>query len=176
MTKTSPPKEIFVVSIKDVQREWEPENGDWVLKNETTHNFGFLHPHEPNKKNDGARKATQYEWAYRGMPKQTEDGHFWQYVREKYDHEKGCWVYENRPIEPEQEPRVWDNVPLAGFKIIDTVNRYRGNKLYKVMDPRGVVFEVTIKSMFEIFMNSTVIRGEIMHPCLWKANKNLVLA
>jgi hypothetical protein len=56
MTKTSPPKEIFVVSIKDVQREWGPENGDWVLKNETTHNFGFLHPHEPNKKNDGARE------------------------------------------------------------------------------------------------------------------------
>lgn len=59
--------------------------------------------------------------------------------------------------------------------IIDTVNRYRGNKLFKVLDPRGVEFEVTVKSLFAILMTGTVTKGVIQGKCVWKANKNLIL-
>jgi hypothetical protein len=70
-------------------------------------------------------------------------------------------------------PQVWDNVPLPGFRIIDTVNRYRGNKLFKVLDPRGVEFEITAKSLFHIVCEGEISHGVITTPCIWKSNKDL---
>ena len=58
---------------------------------------------------------------------------------------------------------------------IDTVRRYRGNKLFKVKDPRGLVFEITVASMFEILQDGVVEKGIIKSPCIWKTNKNLIV-
>ena len=82
----------------------------------------------------------------------------------------------DRKIPDEYAPRIWDNTPLTGFKLIDTVNRYRGNKLFKVLDPRGVEFEITVQSLYHILQEGSVRNGEILDACVWKSGKNLVVA
>jgi hypothetical protein len=166
------PKQLYVVSKNTPETEY-PVAGDWNNRIETPHNFGFLHPHEPHLKGDASRKKTQLSWAYSAGYYTIGDQH-WVRGRD-YDWSTRAYFDFDRPIEPEYAPRIWDNVPLTGFRIIDTVNRYRGNKLFKVMDPRGVEFEVTVANLFTLLMDGKVNEGEIMSPCMWKANKNLVV-
>ena len=170
------PDQIYVVSQKRSEYEY-PVPGNWNVKNEIEHNFGFLHPHEPTKATDAKRKHTQHQWAYSGMYEK--NGEFW---------EKGVeWIYNpvmhshanipyDRPIDPLYAPKVWDNVPLTGFTLIDTVNRYRGNKLFKVMDPRGIEFEITVQSLYHILCEGTVSNGLIVDACVWAKGKDLVVA
>lgn len=170
------PDQIYVVSQKRI--EWEyPVPGNWNIKNEIDHNFGFLHPHEPNKGTDAKRKQTQHSWAYDGL--YDNNGEWWERgVEWKYDPiiQKHSSVPYDRPIPEQYAPRVWDNVAHKGFKLIDTVNRYRGNKLFKVMDPRGVEFEITVQSLYHILCEGTVTNGEIMDACVWAKGKDLVVA
>jgi hypothetical protein len=169
------PKQLYIVSKNVIDREWSTP--DYKTCTETAHNFGFLHPHEPTLKPDAKRKQTQHDWAYSGE----------QYLRDgvwcvkgsdrEWRHGDNQWkvTYYDKPIEPEYAPRIWVNEPLTGFKIIDTVNRYRGNKLFKVLDPRGLEFEITVASLFEIIQIGTIENGIIKSACVWKANKNLVV-
>ena len=77
------PKQIYVVSQNRIETEY-PIPGNWNVRNEVDHNFGFLHPHEPNKATDAKRKKTQHDWAYRGMYEK--NGEFWQRGTDwKYD-------------------------------------------------------------------------------------------
>ena len=174
------PKQLFITSQKREDHEYP--DGDYDKEPiVTVHNFGFMHPHEPNVKTDANRKKTQFDWAY---------GYY--YFDIEYRQENGVWYqkgisYEfvngkreqvqfDKPIPAEYAPRIWDNVPLSGFKIIDTVNRYRGNKLFKVLDPRGIEFEITVQSLFNLIQSGTISNGEIMGECIWKHGKNLVFA
>ena len=182
MSSVKIPKQLYVVSMKLTEREYSKP--DYDTYTETVSNFGFLHPHEPQLKTDAKRKQTQNSWAYNSgysynnKVYQTETGewrHFgakWQYV----PGQQSVRVESDEPIPLEYAPRVWENDPLTGFMIVDTVNRYRGNKLFKVLDPRGVQFEVTVASLFEIIQHGTIVEGRIVDACLWKGNKNLVLA
>jgi hypothetical protein len=173
-TKISkPPKQLYVVSKNTPEYEY-PVAGDWQNRVEVPHNFGFLHPHEPHLKGDASRKETQLGWAYSRQTLYKVGEQFWVKGHE-YDYSTRQNVQFDRPLEPEYWPRVWDNVPLTGFRIIDTVNRSRGNKLLKVLDPRGVEFEITVKSLFTLLMEGEVKHGEIMSPCVWQTNKNLVV-
>ena len=170
------PKEIYVVSQNRVETEY-PIPGNWNVKNEIDHNFGFLHPHEPNKATDAKRKRTQHDWAYSGFYEK--NGEFWERgVDWKYDQLTQNYnkVPFDRKIADEYAPRVWENVPMTGFKIIDTVNRYRGNKLMKVLDPRGIEFEITIQSLFHLLQEGTVSNGVIQDACVWMKGKDLVVA
>ena len=184
----APPKQVFVVTQKREEHEWP--DGDYDKEPiVNVYNFGFLHPHEPNVKTDAKRKQSQMDWAYRDREVyQKEDGVWW------WKGDNGKWVsldeldsrgwnkreyvhdYFDEPIPLDYAPRVWDNVPLSGFKIIDTVNRYRGNKLFKVLDPRGIEFEITVQSLFNLIQTGTISKGEIMGECIWKHGKNLVFA
>ena len=179
------PKELYITVARTSDIEYVKDAQTWVKTNE--HLFGFLHPHEADalsetkRKADAARKQTQYNWAYASTPDSGltfENGVWHREVSHWERDETGrhILIKSKEKIEEELVPRVWVNEPLSGFKIVDTVNRYRGNKLYKVQDPRGIQFEVTIKSMFKILMESTVTHGEIMAPCVWAGNKNLVVA
>jgi len=181
MSSVKIPKQLYVVSKKVVEREYSKP--DYKTFTETTHNFGFLHPHEPTVKTDAKRKKTQLEWAYwdgrSANIYQTDTGEWRQSgTRYSYDYKNGRSHREefDEPIDKDHEPRVWDNEPLTGFTIVDTVNRYRGNKLFKVQDPRGVQFEVTVASLFEIIQHGTIEKGLIKDACVWKGNKNLVIA
>lgn len=174
------PKQLFVVSQNRPEFEY-PEPGNYNSKIETPHNFGFLHPHEPHLKPDTDRKSTQMHWAYGcGYASyQTEVyqlGDQWWVKGEEYNHATRTRETFDRMIDPQYAPRIWDNVPLTGFTIIDTVNRYRGNKLFKVLDPRGLEFEITVSSLFQLLMDGCVDKGVITVPCVWKANKNLIIA
>jgi len=173
---TKIPKQLYVVSMNRSEYEYPNSKlGDYSYKIETKHNFGFLHPHEPHLKADAGRKKTQNDWAYsRGELYMLGDQH-WLRGRD-YDYSTRQYVDFDRMIEPEYCPRIWDNQPLTGFRIIDTVNRYRGNKLFKVFDPRGVEFEISVTCLFQLLMDGEVRNGEIITPCVWKGNKNLVVA
>jgi hypothetical protein len=173
------PDQIYVVSQNRPETEYtkDPVTGVWSTKNVTDHNFGFLHPHEPTKATDAKRKSTQHSWAYYGLYEK--NGEFWEKGTDwKYDpvmHSHSSVPYD-RPIDPLYAPRIWDNVPMAEFKIIDTVNRYRGNKLFKVLDPRGVEFEITVQSLYHLLQESTVRNGVILDECVWMKGKDLVVA
>jgi hypothetical protein len=178
------PDQIYVVSQNRPENEYDrdPVTGVWITKHVTDHNFGFLHPHEPNKATDAKRKRTQHEWAYSGLYEKNgefwEKGSEWKYTPDTPNANGHPYTVINydRPIDPLYAPRVWDNVPMSGFKIIDTVNRYRGNKLFKVMDPRGVEFEITVQSLYHLLQESTVRNGVILDECVWMKGKDLVVA
>ena len=176
------PKELYVVSKPVLEYEY-PIPGDYNIKNEITHNFGFLHPHEPNRAADAKRKSTQHQWAYDlgpygGTLTHASNGWMTERTVYRYDPATGRNVQDfvTKHLEPEYEPRIWANTPQTGFELIDTVNRYRGNKLFKVLDPRGVQFEITVESLYNILCHGTVSNGIIQDPCVWKSGKNLVLA
>ena len=170
------PAEIYVVSQNRIETEY-PIKGNWSVKNEIDHNFGFLHPHEPTKATDSKRKITQHSWAYHGYYEKNgeawEKGSDWKYDPIMHSHSS---IPYDRQIDPLYAPKIWDNVPLEGFKLIDTVNRYRGNKLFKVLDPRGIEFEITVQSLFHLLQEGTVSNGIIQDPCVWMKNKDLVVA
>lgn len=172
------PSQIFVVSQSRPEREYTVP-GNWNVYTEIDHNFGFLHPHEPTKATDAKRKDTQMSWAYHGQAYEKEPGVWWrkgvEYKWDQVTHKNNPFPYDY-PIEEQHAPRVWDNVALTGFKLIDTVNRYRGNKLFKVLDPRGVEFEITVQSLYHILCEGTVSGGEIMDACVWAKGKDLVVA
>lgn len=167
------PKQIYVTSKLVTEYEWlyDKTTKEFSKSEENSYSFGFLHPHEPNTKADEKRKDTQHVWAYRCS----------------YDFYKEGGILKNRvwknsydfcdtSIDEFNHPKIFDNTPMSGFEIIDTVNRYRGNKLFKVKDPRGYVFEVTVASLFEIISNGIIENGVIKNPCIWKSNKNLIIA
>jgi hypothetical protein len=182
MSSVKIPKQLYVVSMKLTEREYSKP--DYDTYTETVSNFGFLHPHEPNLKADAKRKDTQNEWAYnRGYSYnnkvyQTETGEWYTkgYRFQYVPGQQTVRVDFDEQIPTEYAPKVWDNEPLTGFMIVDTVNRYRGNKLFKVLDPRGIQFEVTVASLFEIIQHGTIDHGLIVDRCVWKGNKNLVIA
>lgn len=181
MSKKKVPDQIYVVSQKRIETEY-PVPGNWTIKNEIDHNFGFLHPHEPSKATDAKRKRTQHSWAYRGYYENNgepwEKGSEWVYTPQTPNANGHPYTVINydRPIDKLYAPKIWDNVPIAGFKIIDTVNRYRGNKLFKVLDPRGIEFEITVNSLFHLLQEGTVRNGVILDECVWMKGKDLVVA
>lgn len=142
------------------------------------HVFGFLHPHEPSLRGDDSRKHTQIQWAYTGEVYKIGSQYWHRGVDRTWDPGRTQVTHHpfDQPIDPTYAPKIWVNEPLAGFTIIDTVNRYRGNKLFKVLDPRGVEFEITVASLFDIIQNGDISNGVIHTPCAWKANKKLVIA
>ena len=174
------PKQLYVVASHRQEYEYIKVNGDYDFANPiiTEYNLGFLHPHEPTRATDAKRKKTQHQWAYCPSYKDViyqVGGVWWQKgSRYKQDGTHGIEDFDE-PIPLEVAPRIWDNEPLTGFKIIDTANRYRGNKLLIIQDPRGLRFEITVASLFEIISNGTIVNGEIMNPCVWKSGKNLVI-
>jgi hypothetical protein len=170
------PAELFVVSKINIEREYTTP-GNWSVFNEIEHNFGFLHPHAPNLAAGAKRQRTQMQWAYSNAYEK--NGEWWEkgthYQFDQFTRKYDAISYD-RKIADEVAPRIWENVPTTGFKIIDTVNRYRGNKLFKVLDPRGIEFEITVQSLFHLLQEGTVSNGIIQDPCVWMKNKDLVVA
>ena len=166
MSHQSIPKQLYVVTVDRVEYQF-PDPDDYSIRTEEHHTLGFLHPHQPQLRADAKRKDTQHYWA--GIQLQND-----QFMRSQYT--GSGRYYQLVPIDPKHEPKIWENEPLDGFVLIDTVNRYRGNKLFKVMDPRGIEFEITVQSLYHILCEGTVSNGKIIDKCVWKANKNLIIA
>lgn len=169
------PDQLFVTARIVKENIYNKVDGKYDYQNPTIdrHVFGFLHPHTPGQKSDDSRKETQIRWAYHGEVYLC-GTEYW-HRGSDYDYNSRQYIPYDKPIDIEVAPQVWDNVPLAGFKIINIVSRDRGNKLMKVIDPRGIVFEITIKSLFNIIQEGTIEHGEIMSKCVWKSGKDLIV-
>jgi len=147
--------------------------------------LGFLHEYSPHTTGGQKKMRTQIDWAYQNTSniQVTEENGV--YYRRGY-----TYTYENvngaiapvrvpvdEVIDQSIAPQVWNNDPLEGFVIQRTVSRYStSNKLWRIIDPRGVVFEITTENFEDIVMNSTIKQGEILAPCVWVKNKCLALA
>ena len=144
--------------------------------------LGFFHVYEPGKAAFEKKRETQIKWAYNNYSN-------------IYDFEfvqlHGQWCakgtkWEQDPNNPrgsirvpccdpvEYQPAVWDNEPLAGFKIVKSVSRYStSNKLWRILDPHGIEFEVSTDVMEDIIDAATITKGLIMNRCVWTKAKVL---
>jgi len=68
----------------------------------------------------------------------------------------------------------FENTLTEGFKIDTVVSRYStSNKLFRLIDPRGFMVEISSDNLCEILKSSSIDRGNIMGKCIW-AGKYLV--
>jgi hypothetical protein len=142
--------------------------------------LGFLHAHEPGKAADSKRKQTQIEWAYmaHGLADFALVERFGQYFvtgwRWKWMGTAAHSVKESVDELCKYPPQVWDNKPMTGFKVLESVSRWStSNKLWRIQDPRGAVFEISTDTFEKIVMDATIIKGTIDAECVWAGNKNL---
>lgn len=65
-------------------------------------------------------------------------------------------------------PVIIENLPMEGFKVVDTANRYStSNKLFRILDPRGFELEISTANMFDIIKKYTIVKGTIAEPMVW---------
>jgi hypothetical protein len=149
--------------------------------------IGFLNGYEPGKSAFEKKKVTQDTWAYidyNGLRscRLEKQGNELVIIGEKFEYILGASYPNNTKItnvcKPvDFQPQIWDNVPTTGFKIVDTVSRYStSNKFWIVLDPRGVKFEISTAVFETLIMNTTIVKGIIQDPCVWEANKRLIVA
>lgn len=66
------------------------------------------------------------------------------------------------------EPRILNNTPQRGFKLLEVVSRHStSNKLVRVLDPRGFELEISVDNLLDLARQSTFIKGEIIEECVW---------
>jgi hypothetical protein len=172
------PEELFVT----IQRVYEKELDVITGKYENTTVFldwGFLNAYEPHLKSFKQKQQTQLSWAtggyYHSNHVEQDSSGRWFYSDSEYDYTTRVRTPFTKYLDP--QPQIWKNEPLTGFKIHDYATRYStSNKLWEIMDPRGVIFEITCASFNELIKEVDIIKGEIVTPCVWKSNKNLIAA
>lgn len=151
--------------------------------------LGFLNSYEPGKVAFESKKNTQEKWAYWEYshiidarvemhgPDGWVVGDEWAYDNSKQYGQPG-YTYRVPVRKPlEFPPLIWDNTPMRGFKIEKSVSRYStSNKLWRILDPRNVEFEITTLVLEQLIDDAGILKGgEIDAPCVWQANKNLVI-
>lgn len=61
-----------------------------------------------------------------------------------------------------------DNVPMTGFSLGRSVNRYRtNNKMFRVGDPRGFDLEISAANLAELISTTTIVKGVIQDELVW---------
>lgn len=178
------PKELYVTSRED----------------RTNGATGFLHPHSNDKAGEN-RRATQDEWAnmYVGLSAGLLNSYKIKHPEYVYiTHQRvpvldsngvqtmTKWLIFGYKLHGQTEQigeeyteyklgTIWQNEPLYGFRVVDTVTRYStSNKLWLIHDPRGLTFEITTGCFQKLIMSTTIIKGVIQDKCVWISNKNLV--
>jgi hypothetical protein len=142
--------------------------------------LGFLQPWN-HKKPDDKKHVTQREWAYNSyivdFKCEERNGHLWiTGYRNQWVNNQSVRITIDEEADP--QPMVYDNVPLAGFKVQRSVSRYStSNKLWRILDPRGFELEITTGCMDELIQSATILKGGLIDAkCVWAGNKNLVVA
>lgn len=187
-----PPKQLRVTLKEQVDYDY---SDDYSTRTATVGvPLGFAIPYVPTTKQYAKSKESQDDWAY---------GHDWNRkygVNEDGQYWTDTWCWEERPgmegwrdrgidanvalekvhtrtiVPPQYQPIIVDNVPLEGFRIQHMVARHRGNKLWRVLDPRGFELEILSGTFEELVMSGAVDRGLIIGPCIWQTGKKLVRA
>lgn len=167
------PKQLFITVSHIKPYEEEP------------YRLGFLNAYEPQKAAFEKKKKTQMDWAYGGSSRLNtwfeNDNEIWvkgtdcDWVVRQPDGRPTVTEYE-RKVDDDLQPFIFDNVPRTGFKVLRSVSRYStSNKLWRILDPIGIEFEITTGCFEDIVMNATIINGEIQGECVWVSNKKLVV-
>lgn len=140
--------------------------------------LGFLHAFHPRTAAFLKKKKTQDDWAYEYI----HGG----YLGEVYEKDSQIWVKTrhwnldgtktdiDKPVPEKYQPVILENVPLNGFIILKSVNRYStSNKVWRILDPRGIEFEISTKCLEDIILNTVIVDGLIKDKCIWVENKEL---
>lgn len=186
--------EQLYVTLRE-QRHSALVGGEWVCTPRPPLGFAARHDLNSEKcmaKNEAQRKWAKYEYDATGNFIRTfnhrriwADGSIYSFgtIPEVYLQQVGCnrsavWeflklVFDSEPLNESLKPRVVDNVPRSGFKIVDTVTRYStSNKLWRILDPYGFELEISTANMEEIIMGGLIDKGEIIGQCIWDFGKN----
>lgn len=176
-TKLKLPAQLYVTAKKQPVYD-----AGQVIRFDTP--LGFLNAYEPGKSSFEKKRATQEEWAYReylsnfvferrghaDYPTYWVKGAKWQLSATRQR------VLEEVEYLADPQPQIWDNAPLRGFKILNSVSRYStSNKLWRILDPRQIEFEISTACLESLIMEVGILKGgEIDGQCAWMSNKNLV--
>lgn len=145
--------------------------------------LGFLNAYEPGKAAFEKKKATQIQWAYFQYllePKLETHNNGDVYLvglKWEWDASVGQHVKMQSRTLLEDPPAIWDNTPMEGFKVEGSVTRWStSNKVWRIMDPRGLEFEITTTCMEQIINDATILRGGLIDAkCVWQSNKKLIV-
>lgn len=153
--------------------------------------LGFLNAYEPGKAAFEKKRITQEDWAYSGYnryginDRKIEEhngeywisGYMWEYDPTKAYNSPGYRIKKDIHEVMKNPPLIWNNDPLEGFKIVKSVSRYStSNKLWRILDPRNVEFEISTGVLEQIIEDATIIKGGLIDAkCAWMTNKNLVV-
>jgi hypothetical protein len=177
------PDQLFVTFKKELVRDFP--NGYTQPYVDSENRVGFLSHHQPNRASDEKRKKTQFDWAY-GRPRRVYQERpcrvyqdawgMWRKKGSDFNYTTHQYVPYDDPIEVEYAPQIWENVPIDGFTIVNVVSRSKGNKLFRVEDPRGGQFEITSYALYDIALQGSIVQGKILNKCVWKSGHVLVIA
>lgn len=68
------------------------------------------------------------------------------------------------------ESKVIENTPQYGFKLLESFKRYKGNKGYRLFDPRGFELEISVENMLDVILSCTIAKGLITDKMVWMRN------
>lgn len=173
------PEQLYVTAKEQLENSYDedPVTGQYrVTPILGIPPLGFLNAYEPGKASFEKKKATQHEWTYRDLTLY-QIGSGWGVKGTDYDHITRKHIPFDHPLDPMLAPQVWDNVPLPGFKILKSVSRMStSNKLWRILDPRGIQFEISTAILEQIIDDATILKGgKIDAKCAWMNSKNLVV-
>lgn len=188
MSTPKPPKQLRVT----LKEQLEYHYSDDYSSHTTTVGvpLGFAIPYNPKLKTFEKQMRTQDKWAYGGDYYRDyevkEDGQYWG-KKSSWEPKNGMTRSEAHSVKdgfelitteeiipPQYQPIIIDNVPLEGFRIQHMVARHRGNKLWRILDPRGFELEIASGCFEDIVMTGLVDKGLIIGPCIWQTGKKLV--
>ncbi|MFA6198983.1 MAG: hypothetical protein WC679_01090 [Bacteroidales bacterium] len=87
---------------------------------------------------------------------------------------KGYYRPQNQPTY--NEPVICDNVLLAGYKILTNTSRYStSNVVWRILDPRGFIFEIYSDNMCDLILETKIDNGLILEECILAFAKGKVV-
>lgn len=153
-----------------------PEKFRITLRPYGEHPLGFANVYDPHTAAYAKRAITQNNWAY-GTWKERNGLFFTEerkYVAKKLPDSGYDCVLTEVQIENQYQPIIINNVPSSGFKIVTSVSRAStSNKLWRILDPRGFLLEISCDNLEEIIAKGAIENGEIIGNCQWRTGKIL---
>lgn len=175
------PAQLRVTFIEQINYELIEGN---VVSTISPYPLGFAQAYEPDSESFKSKKKAQDDWAYDGKASQIFCGYSYNEQGQVLKHER-VWnmatkeyiVVKKVFVQEHLQPLIIDNIPLSGFRIQKSVSRQcGGNKLWRVLDPRGFELEITTGTLENLMMDCVIDHGLIMSECIWHTGKMLVKA
>jgi hypothetical protein len=168
------PKQLHITA--KYEGYWDREKDEYI-RFESPYPLGFRQDYEPHLRTWEKKLKTQMEWAYGGNDlwynrHEIVDGVVIQItgenkLRDPLDYRKGYdQILTRAPAR--FQPTIWDNVPMEGFRVMKSVSRSStSNKVWRILDPRGVQFEISTAAMEDLLETTTIEKNLIHGHCIW---------